>query len=430
VVPSAARGVKTHKNVDHRVRSGWLDGLRQLGVRVLPEHTLGGDLPDGLRYAAVWMVKRRKDGPTRLPKHVPVAVLVTPAPEGGGLARIQGWDDEAREWIPYPAFLLRLVKMAEISLLVEPGEAPTEAPAAALTEIPAQRTDSGTVAEPNNDAAEPVVWVTTAAWRKNLEEQRKETARFLQRMLLSLRGAPTALITHSQNSRLHWPWLQDGRLIADLIKTGHAQPSGLDSELRLIRVRSGASRETPQWWGTGSPNSINGLPSGLWTEPVDPDADQRVFYSTTEKATTAQKSGVVLDRLAPRALTRGNRIGELTNDAALPAWNPSLVEITILGCHREPEDDFTGDKPEAYALAMHQLRQAPDYLDSLALPLPLHLAGQAQAYVLPMFTDDADPAADAEADAESDAADVDPDLLEAPGLASEPEPTEQFLPLG
>jgi hypothetical protein len=424
VVPSAARGVKTHKNVDHRVRSGWLDGLRQLGVRVLPEHTLGGDLPDGLRYAAVWMVKRRKDGPTRLPKHVPVAVLVTPVPAAEGLARIQGWDDEVAEWIPYPAFLLRLVKKAEISLLVEPDEVP----AAVLPEIPAQRTDSDTEAEPDDEAAQPVVWVTTAAWRRNLDEQRKETARFLQRMLHSLRGAPTAMITHSQNSRLHWPWLQDGRLVADLIKTGHAQPSGLDFELRLIRVRGAAGRETPQWWGTGNPNGINGLPSGLWTEQVDPGTDQRVFYSTTEKPVTAQKSGAVLDRLAPRALTRGKRIGELTNDAALPAWNPSLVEIAVLGCHSEAEDGFDGDQPEAYALAMHQLRQAPDYLDALALPLPLHLAGLAQAYVLPMFADDADRATDA--DAESDSAEMDPDLLEAPGLAQEPAPTEQFQRLG
>jgi hypothetical protein len=417
VVPSAEKGVRTHRNVAHRVRSGWLDGLRQLGVRALPEHTLGGNLPEQLRYAAVWMVKRRKDGPTRLPKHVPVAVLVTPLPHGEGLARIQGWDDEAREWIPYPAFLLGLVKKAEISLLVEPDE--DDVQAEPLLAVPNQRTDPATGAESGTaaDATRLATWVTSAAWHKNLDEQRRETARFLQRMLHSLRGQPTALITHSQNSRLHWPWLQDGRLVADLIKTGHAQPAGLDFDLRLIRVRGAAGRETPQWWGTGSPDGINGLPAGLWTEPVELGADQRVFYSTTEKAGTFKSSAVILDRLAPRVLTRGDRAGELTSDADVPAWNPTMVEIAVLGCHLEPDEEYHGDKPEAYALAMHQLRQAPDYLDALALPLPLHLAGLAQAYVLPMFANDADESAESEADA----ADLDPDQLDAPGLAREPD---------
>ncbi|WP_443067988.1 RNaseH domain-containing protein [Streptomyces sp. NBC_01356] len=46
-------------------------------------------------------------------------------------------------------------------------------------------------------------------------------------MVRSLRGRPTILLTHSQNSRLHWPWLQDGRAERDLIRTGHAQPVGL-----------------------------------------------------------------------------------------------------------------------------------------------------------------------------------------------------------
>ncbi len=59
-------------------------------------------------------------------------------------------------------------------------------------------------------------------------------------------------------------------------------------------------------------------------------------------------------------------------------WNPGLVEIAVLGCHPE-----SGDEPEALALAVHQLRQAPDYLDTLATPLPMLLASLAQAYVLP-----------------------------------------------
>ncbi len=52
------------------------------------------------------------------------------------------------------------------------------------------------------------------------------------------------------------------------------------------------------------------------------------------------------------------------------------MEIAVLGCHAD-----AGDSPEALALAVHQLRQVPDYLD--ALRLPLHLASLAQHYVLP-----------------------------------------------
>ena len=54
------------------------------------------------------------------------------------------------------------------------------------------------------------------------------------------------------------------------------------------------------------------------------------------------------------------------------------MEIAVLGCHAD-----AGDSPEALALAVHQLRQAPDYLDALSLPLPLHLASLTQHYVLP-----------------------------------------------
>lgn len=134
-------------------------------------------------------------------------------------------------------------------------------------------------------------------------------------------------------------------------------------------------------------------------------------------------SAVVLDRLAPRALTRGKRVGELTSDADVPAWNPALVEIAVLGCHPEPDGEHRGDQPEAYVLAMQQLRQAPDYLDPLALPLPLHLAGLARAYVLPMFADETDE--DAATESDTDGEDVDPDQVDAPGLAEAPEPYEQ-----
>jgi len=433
LVPKKAKHHDSVKNLGHRVRSGWLDGLRQLGARAWPEHTATSGVPEGLRYVALWMVKRRKDGPTRLPRHTPVAVMATPLAPGTGLARITGWDPETAQWIPYARFLLKLVKIAEIPDIDDESE---------------DDTGSGTIAAAAPDgqdgpsSAVPRRRVTYRVWKQSMDEQRRETERYLQKMIRSLRGQPTALLTHSQNSRLHWPWLQDGRTEQDLIKTGHAPPSHLDPDLRLIRIRGTAGRETPQWWGNAGSNGVNGLPPGMWAETEDAEfASGRVFYSTTAKAGTFRDSAVEADKLAPRPLRQGKNKGQPTIDAHIPAWNPGLVEITVLACHPEK-----GDKPEALALVMHQLRQAPDYADALATPLPSHLANLAQAYVLPTRaeqeeddeedgTDTTEPQADGTDLASAlgltigstieDEADFDPDLPDAPGLAQAPEETEE-----
>jgi hypothetical protein len=222
------------------------------------------------------------------------------------------------------------------------------------------------------------------------------------------------------------------------MKTGHAPPSHLDPDLRLIRVRSNIGRETPQWWGNSPPGGVNGLPPGMWNETEDAEfTSGRTFYSTTAKAGTFRDSAVEADKLAPRPLRQGPNKGEPTIDSHIPAWNPALVEIAVLGCHPE-----AGDKPEALALAVHQLRQAPDYLDALSTPLPMHLASLAQAYVLPTRAeedeeDDTDTAATATSSATDtnlasalgiivettmeDEADLDHELPDALGLAQAPD---------
>ena len=86
-----------------------------------------------------------------------------------------------------------------------------------------------------------------------MDEQRRETERYLQKMLRSLRGHPTALLTHSQNSRMHWPWLQDSQTEQDLVKTGHAPASHLDPALRLIRVRGTTGRKPRNGGATQPP---------------------------------------------------------------------------------------------------------------------------------------------------------------------------------
>ncbi len=338
---------------------------------MLPEHTLTTGVPEGLRYAALWMVKRRKDSPTWLPRHTPVAIMVTPLASGTGLATVVGWDPKRAQWIPYPQFLLRLVKIAEIPDIVDDDlDDDTPGNDAVLT---APRDGQNGEVSPGSRRR-----VTYRAWKQNMDEQRKATERYLQKMLRSLRGHPTALLTHSQNSRMHWPWLQDSRTEQDLIKTGHAPPSHLDPDLRLIRVRSATGRETPQWWGNSPPGGVTPA-----TRDVDRDRRRRIHFRPYllqhhRQSGIFRDSAVEADKLAPRPLRQGPNKGEPTIDAHIPAWNPTLVEIAVVGCHPE-----AGDKPEALALAVHQSRQAPDYLDALSTPLPMDLASLAQAYVLP-----------------------------------------------
>jgi hypothetical protein len=180
--------------------------------------------------------------------------------------------------------------------------------------------------------------------------------------------------------------MQDGNVERDRVRTGHAPSRRLDPDLRLVRIRTGQGRETAQWWGINPKGGPNGIPSHLWVpQQGDRNGHGRVFYSTTPKPVQFRISAVAGDKLGGRRLTCGSRAGELTVDTDIPAWNPGLVEITVLGCH-----EADGDVPEALALAVHHLRQPPDYQEALGLPLPLHLARLSQQYVLPLAADDSE----------------------------------------
>ncbi|MFF4989044.1 pPIWI_RE module domain-containing protein [Streptosporangium saharense] len=344
LVPKRERGYDSVKNAPHRAEKAWSDALRQLGVRVHPEHTLEEGVPTGLRYVAIWLVRKNRTTGTRWAGHLPVAVRVTPAGSRNGLAWVEGWDPDAEEgagaWVSYPDMLLGLARRAEVT----PAEGGTRGPLS-----------------------------------KDMDEQRRTTEEWLQRLLRTLRRSPTLLLVHAQNARSHWTWIQDGQIQADRIRTGHAPARPIDLDLRLARIRSPQGRETPQWWGIHPDAGVNGLPSQLWTLP----GVSRVFWSTTPKASQFTASAVEADKLAPRVLQRGKNKGGFTIDTDKPAWNPGLVEISILGCH-----EHDGDDPEALAAVLHQMRRPPDYPDALALPLPLHLARLAQEYVLPVPSDE------------------------------------------
>ncbi|MEV0218180.1 DUF3962 domain-containing protein [Streptomyces sp. NPDC050704] len=390
-VPKQVKGYNAVGNQHHRALMAWDDGLRQLGARVHPEHGLEKGLPEGMRYAAVWMVRKNRTTRTRWAADVPVAVLVTPHAQGSGLARVQGWDPDADDgagaWVPYPAMLLKLTRLAEVRPLVP---APREA----------------------EDAQQ--AGGKRRSWRADREEQRRVAEEWLQKVRASLRREPTLLFVDAQNARSHWTWLQDGRTAPDRIRDGHAEARHLDADLRLLRVRSSTNRETPQWWGVNPKEGPNGMPSNLWLP--EGEGSGRIFYSTTPKPVQFKSSAVEADKLAPRPIRMGKRKGQPTIDTGEVGWMPALLEVAVLGCHEED-----GDAPQALALTAHLLRQPPDYPEALALPLPLHLAGLGQQYVLPTRGKEEAPADDDVAPA----TDPDPAKYPAPGLEEEPEARER-----
>ncbi|TKK85377.1 DUF3893 domain-containing protein [Herbidospora galbida] len=332
-------------NAAHRAEMSWDDGLRQLGVRVHPKHTLAQGVPADLGYAAIWMVRKNRSRSNRWAQEQPVAVLVTP--EGDGLARVQGWDaaaeDGAGAWVSYPEMLLRLART------VEPERA---------------------LVSDEEEHQKPI---------SRRDARRERTEEWLQTLLLTLRGRPTLLLAQAQNARQSWTWLQDGVVEQDRIKTGKAPARPLAPDLRLMRLRITEGRETPQWWGVHPKDGYNGIPSHLWVDPECP----RVFWSTTPKAGTFKSTAVQADKLGHRRITQGQNLGKEVSDVDKQGWNPGLIELAVLGCHQSE-----GDAPEALAAAVHQMRQPPDYRDALRLPLPLHLAALAQEYVLPVAAEE------------------------------------------
>ncbi|QUW94417.1 DUF3962 domain-containing protein [Streptomyces sp. V17-9] len=408
-VPKKTKGYDSLGNMDHRALMAWDDGLRQLGARVHPEHGIEKGVPLGMRYAAVWMVRKNRTSRNHWAADVPVAVLVTPRAPGSGLARVQGWDPDADDgagaWVPYPTMLLRLTRLAELR-----------------PSVPAARAEE-----------DAVRGAKRRGWRADREEQRRAAEEWLQKVRASLRREPTMLLVDAQNARSHWTWLQDGRTERDRMRDGHAEARRLAPGLRLVRVRTAKGRETAQWWGVNPADGPNGMPSHLWVP--EGEGTGRVFYSTTPKPAQFRTSAVEADKLAPRPIRMGKRKGEPTIDTGVVGWMPALVELAVLGCHT---DD--GDDPQALALAAHLLRQPPDYPQALALPLPLHLAGLVQQYVLPTrpeggaeAVDGADelsegaqvPPAVLDAETGTDAAaDPDPVTGEAAGLATEPDLSE------
>jgi hypothetical protein len=320
-------------NAGLRADAAWSDGLRQTGMRLVPQHTLGDDLiPANLNQVAFHLVERRIDGPTGKQQFTPIAVLIRP-----GTKCVLGKSADMHEWVPYPELLKALTGRVE--------------------------------------------------GKMSSAEQSALTAAFIKKTLAQLRSTPTLVLVHAQDLRKRWPWLKNDGLERDRLGLdgGPAQRIGLyGKQLRVIRIADGTRDETAQCWAEReelSPELAGqqrgGIAKGLWRSRLRGDSD-RVFYSTIDKSSTQSKLTNDDAKLTPHTNASGNNAYRPT----VNAWNPDLVELTV-ACLQP------GDNAEAWAAFVHQQRFSEDYRDGLALPLTMHLARLADTYALPHEIEDA-----------------------------------------
>jgi hypothetical protein len=313
-----------------RAGAAWADGLRQTGMRLVPQHTLGDTLiPANLNQVAFHLVERRLDGPTGKQQFTPIAVLIRP-----GAKCVLGKSADMHEWVPYPELLKSLTGRVE--------------------------------------------------GRKNSVEQSALTAAFVKKTLAQLRSTPTLVLAHAQDIRKRWPWLRNDGLERDRLRLdgGPVQRIGLyGKQLRVVRIADGSRDETAQCWAEAEELSPElegqqrgGIAMGLWRPGTRGDSS-RVFYSTTGKSGSQPNLTNDDAKLTPHTNASGNNAYRPTANA----WNPDLLELTV-ACLQP------GDDAEAWAAFVHQQRFSEDYRngrEGLALPLILHLARLADDYALP-----------------------------------------------
>lgn len=330
----------------HRARWTWLDAFRQLGAISPPAHRVGAGIPGDLQYAALWLVRHTRNGPTRCPVRRLVAVRVRPD-EGPGT--IQGWEPDRAAWVPYPQLLLSLAEDAASVDGVQVGS------------------------RNRNDG--PVGPGSEQQWQQEAEQQ-------IRTLLFQLRDRPTLLLASTGNLRQCWPRLLNGALVKDMLGFGGHPDQRLavyGPGLRVVLARDGNGRdEVPEWYAHDGRGKV-GFAKGVWGPP---DPENRVFASTADVPHTATLPKGLM-KLVPTATGR--------TAPSRSAWNPVHLELTVLGCLSEKaladagREGESSDRPAEWATLTHQLRFHDDY-PPLARPLPLHLARLAGQYVLPLAT--------------------------------------------
>lgn len=330
-----------------RARSAWLDLFRQLGAVSLPPHQVGERIPKDLQYVGVWLVSRRSDGPTRQPGERLVAVRVRP---GEGRLPVQAWDRVMNDWVPYPDFLVSLAADVDLS-----EEYVSNVVGDDHSDVPFEATGNGSDVESE-----------------------------LRALLHRIRGRPTLLVVNSANLRGACSGMTNGRLRPDMLEWSDLPAQRISvfgPDLRVVLIRDDSGRfETPQWYAPGVESEDAGLSLGLWALP-DAAPDNRVFASTADGPRTMKGLPRGLRKLFPNE--------DHPTAPSKAAWNPQLLEITVLGCVTAADlafagrDDITPDCPADYAALVHQLRFHDDF-DPLRRPLVQHWAMKAGEYLLPL----------------------------------------------
>ncbi|GAA1872031.1 pPIWI_RE module domain-containing protein [Myceligenerans crystallogenes] len=305
-----------------RAQAAWADGLRSLGISLVPPHSANPSLPDTIDQVAFWQVRRNVTGTVPKAVWMPIAVLVRP-----DQARVLAQTPESKGWIPYNQLLCELA-----------------------------------TAEPHTREF------------SDAQRQSEAMARFLRVTLPSLKGRPLLLLAEAANLRERWSWLKDSSLEADRISLGETDTMRLathNKQLRIVRVRTDANRlETPMWWATPRDDEPAGFTKTvLQAEGAGPE--NRVFYSLAEKS-----SKLNTHNKAMRKLTRDDTKAP-SPDKAAPV--PRMIELTVAGL--APSDD--DGAATAWATFVHQQRFTADYPEGRELPYALDLCKRAGAYAFP-----------------------------------------------
>ncbi|MEV7935860.1 DUF3962 domain-containing protein [Kitasatospora sp. NPDC088264] len=300
--------------LEHRANWAWLDAFRQLGAISPPAHRAGDGIPGDLQYAALWLVRCTKDGPTRSPARRLVAVRVR---SDGDPGTVEGWDTGRAEWVPYPSMLLSLVEAG--------GTVPTD-----------------------------------------LERE-------IRTVLFQLRDRPTLLLVNSGNLRQCWPRLRNGALTRDMLAFGTGPDQRLTAygnDLRMVLVRDENGRgEVPEWYAHDELAKI-GFSEGVWALSDGPH--NRIFASTTSTPPTAARPKGLMklaptpgSRTAPGKTAWNPRLLEVTVlgccSSERSADHP--VDWATLTHQLRYHDDYP---PLAYPLPLHLAQLAKEYVLPLA----------------------------------------------------------------
>ncbi|MFJ8841338.1 pPIWI_RE module domain-containing protein [Streptomyces cyaneofuscatus] len=300
--------------LEHRASWTWLDAFRQLGAISPPAHRAGAEIPGDLQYAALWLVRYTKDGPTRSPARRLVAVRVRADSDSG---IVEGWDVGRAEWVSYPDLLLSLAK-------------------------------------------------TDSAVSTDLERE-------IRTVLFQLRDRPTLLLANSGNLRQCWPRLRNGALTPDMLAFGTGPQQRLAAYgdgLRMVLVRDENGRgEVPEWYAHDDSARI-GFSEGVWALTDDPQ--NRVFASTASTPPTAARPKGLMkltptkgSRIAPRVTAWNPRLLEVTvlgcGSSEQSADRP--VDWATLTHQLRYHDDYPA---LAYPLPLHLAQLAKEYVLPLA----------------------------------------------------------------